>query len=128
MITNNFEIGLTDGGMVSITEPGTFGANARVPIPFFRPWTDTADLGDATARALGRPAAAWMWGWIPVEQRNGLKTLCPGKSARVFITTQKIKCGDEWETYEAVMLWPDDESQIGGPQFRIEFRDLVEVP
>ena len=123
---SNFEIGTTLVGMVDIVNAGTFGLDALVPVPFFRPWIATADLGNALSRAQGRPAASWLFPWIPVDQRDGLKALCPGKSVRLFITTQKVKCGDQWATYEAVMLWPDDESQIGGPDFVIEFRDLVE--
>ena len=124
-VANLFYIGTTSGNMVSVTDAATFGLDALVPIPLFRPWVATASLGNALARALGRPVAAWLWPWIPYDQRDGLKTYCTNKSARVFIQTQKVKCGDQWSVYEAVMLWPDDESQIGGPQFRIEFRDLV---
>jgi hypothetical protein len=123
---SDFEIGATLGGMVDIVNAGSFGLQAIVPVPFFRPWVATSDLGNGLARAQGRPTASWLFPWIPVDQRDGLKALCTGKSARVFITTQKVKCGDEFATYEAAMLWPDDESQIGGPDFVIEFRDLIE--
>lgn len=125
-VADLFYIGADAGSLIKVTEAATFGLDALVPIPLFKPWVATANLGNALARALGRPVATWLWPWIPYDQRNALKTYCTGKSARVFIQTQKVKCGDQWAIYEAVMLWPDDESQIGGPQFRIEFRDLVE--
>lgn len=118
------KIGTTLGGLVDLDDP-SFGSDIRLPIMFFKPWVATANLGNGMARALGRPVAAWSWYGIPYQQRDQLKTYCTGKSARVFIQTQEVKCGDQWAIYEAVMLWPDDESQIGSPEFRIEFRDLV---
>lgn len=97
------------------------------PKSTFKPWVSTVDLGNGTARALGRPSAVWQWGFMSTANRNSLRAYCTGKSARVYIRTRKNDSSDAYVTYSAVMLWPDDEDRFNRWRlnFSIEFRDLV---
>jgi len=97
------------------------------PKSTFKPWASTVDLGNGTARALGRPSAVWQWGFMSTANRNALRAYCTGKSARVYIRTRKNDSSDAYVTYSGVMLWPDDEERFANRRlnFAIEFRDLV---
>ena len=119
---SNFYIGLTLGGLVDVT---TLSADAEAPLGDFRRWTDTADLGNALSRALGRPIATWYWCFIPPSMRVALMTYCPGKSARVFIRTEDDPNLHTTAVYEAAMLWPDTDMLYNQDEFRLTFRDLV---
>lgn len=106
----------------------TFAFQGQPPVGFFQPWAGVADLGSGLARGLGRPTAQWFWGFILPAMKAQLRTYCPDKSARVFIKTLIDNATGTYATYEAAMLWPDDESQIGSPPFQIDFRDLILQP
>lgn len=103
------------------------GANYQPPRSTFQPWRATVDLGNGTSRALGRPSATWSWGIISRAQRDTLRTYCTGKSVRVYIHTRKNDSSDAYATYDAVMLWPDDELKQAGRRFpfEIQFRDMI---
>jgi len=134
-VTNNTTLTLVtappanfSGATFSITALSnveTLGLNA--PRSTFKPWVSTIDLGNATARALGRPLAAWLWGFVTQAQRNTLRAYCTGKSARVYICTRKNDTSDAYVTYDALMLWPDDEEKATGRRlnFTLQFRDLI---
>ncbi len=96
------------------------------PRSTFAPWAATVDLGNGTSRAMGRPSAAWYWGLLTQAGRNALRAYCTGKSARVYIATRKNDNSDAYTTYDAVMLWPDEEDRQASRRigFVIQFRDL----
>lgn len=135
-VTNNTSLTLVtappanfSGSTFSITALSnveTLGLNA--PRSTFKPWANSIDLGNATARAMGRPSTLWQWGFITQAQRTTLRAFCTGKSARVYICTRKNDNSDLYVTYDAVMLWPDDEDrQAAGRRlnFAVQFRDLI---
>jgi hypothetical protein len=62
--------------------------------------------------------------YIPVSQRAGLLAYCTGKSARVYIRTTNDPSNNTFATYQAAMLWPDDDN-LNNVDFVIQFRDLV---
>lgn len=105
----------------------SIGTNYQPPRSTFAPWVATVDLGNGLSRAMGRPLASWQWGVISLAQRNSLRAYCTGKSARVYIRTRKNDSSDAYVTYDAVMMWPDEETKQAGRRFpfTIEFRDLV---
>jgi hypothetical protein len=109
--------------MVDVT---TLSADAEAPIGDFRRWVTSADLGNALARAMGRPIATWYWCFIPPGLRIALRTYCSGKSARVFIRTEDDPSLSTSAVFEAAMIWPDNEGLYNQDEFRIVFRDLVE--
>lgn len=97
------------------------------PKSAFKPWVESKDLGNGTARGMGRPMATWQWGFISRSQRDTLKTFCLGKSARVFIVTRQNDSSDIYTNYDAVLLWPDEEDKTAGRRlnFALQFRDLI---
>ena len=99
----------------------------RPPKGTFKPYADTVNLGNGTARAMGRPVASWLWGFMSLTQRNTLRAYCTGKSARVYICTKVNDSSDSFVTYDAVMLWPDEEKKFAGRRtdFEVLFRDLI---
>lgn len=100
---------------------------ATAPRSVHRPWEEVRDTGDGLARGLGRPACTWNWGIISQTQRDALRNYCSGKSARVYIRTKSIDGADAMKTYQAAMMWADQEDRQTGRRvnFSIEFRDLV---
>jgi hypothetical protein len=107
----------------------TIGAavNLKAPHGIFKPAVDSINLGNGLARSIGRPVAAWSWGFLTQAQRNILRAFCTGKSARVYITTRVNDSSDVYVTYDAVMLWPDEEKKFATRRtdFILEFRDLI---
>lgn len=103
------------------------GANYQPPRSTFAPWASTVDLGNGMSRAMGRPRASWSWGFITLAQRNTLRAYCTGKSVRVYIHTRTNDTSDAYVTYDAVMIWPDEEIKQAGRRFpfEIQFRDLI---
>lgn len=112
---------------VTMTNVESMGTNYQPPRSTFAPWVTTVDLGNATARAMGRASATWTWGFISLAQRNTLRTYCTGKSARVYVRTRTNDNSDAYVTYDAVMLWPDEEPKQAGRRFPfvLQFRDLI---
>jgi hypothetical protein len=94
-----------------------------------KPWFQSSDLGDGTARGMGRPVTSWQFGFVTQAFRNALRAYCPGKSARLFVRSREIDNSDDFITYSGVMLWPDQEQRDSTrrTQFNIEFRDLVQL-
>lgn len=92
-----------------------------------KPWFAAFDLGDGTARGMGRPVTSWQFGFVTQAFRNALRAYCTGKSARVYVRSREIDNSDDFVTYFGVMLWPDTEQRNATrrTQFNIEFRDLV---
>lgn len=120
---SNFYIGLTSGSMSDVT---TLSADAVAPVADFRRWTDVAALGSGLARGCGTPIATWYWCFIPPLMRYALRNAyCSGKSARVYIRTEKDVIGTT-AVFEAAMWWPDNENARNPDDFVIEFRDLIE--
>jgi hypothetical protein len=108
-------------------------ALATAPKGDFFPWLEAVTLGSGMMRAAGRPWAKWLWSYgpndyIPRLMREALRVFCPApaKSSRVYIQT-KINENDIYQTFSAIMHWPDAEKREHGVRlgFEIEFRNLV---
>lgn len=99
-------------------------ADSVDPLGDYLRWVESKDLGNGLARAVGRPLATWLWKNIGVNQRTSLNAICTGKSVRVYICTLNDPSNNTFETYQASMLWPDDDDTYK-PDFVIRFRDLV---
>lgn len=121
---SNYSIGLSSGSLTDVT---TLSADAVAPIGDFMRWTTSDRLGNALERALGRPIATWYWCWIPPLLRIALRTFCSGKSARVYIRTEDDPSLSTSAVFEAAMIWPDNEDLYNQDEFRIVFRDLIEL-
>jgi hypothetical protein len=111
--------------ITAMTAVAALTADSFDPIGSFNRWVSTVALGNGLARSLGRPLATWLWKvFIPVAQRTALKVYCTGKSARVYICTVNDPSADTFATYQASMLWPDNDNQYD-VDFVLEFRDLI---
>lgn len=112
----------------------TLGDRPSPPKGDFFPWVEYKNLGNGLARGVGRPRANWLWSYGPNDfishaLRDALRGYCPApaKSARVFIRTKTNDSSDVFKTYQAAMLWTDQETRVAGRRlsFVIEMRDLV---
>lgn len=124
----SFNLAAFDFDVLVNVEALTTGATA--PRSLFKPWEESRDTGDGLARGLGRPACTWNWNVISRPERDALKIYCSGKSARVYIRTRTNNTSDQYITYQAAMMWPNDaEDRINGRRlnFTLEFRDLVQL-
>lgn len=112
----------------ALTTVDSFSTPANPPVSDFNRWQDTYTTGDALERAVGRPDCTWTWTNIESSTFGSLQSICPNKSARVYIRTiSDLRLGT-YRTYTAAMIWPDNEGQLGGNNnmpFSIKFRDLV---
>ena len=91
-------------------------------------WQEVRDTGDGLARGLGRPSTTWTWTNIGSTLFGALQSICSSKSVRVYVrTVNDVRLGT-YRTYEAALIWPDDEGKYGQNNtmaFRLEFRDMV---
>ena len=121
----NFEIGTTLEGMTNIE-------NLEVPLELPRseyvPYARIVNLGNGGKRGLGFPIATWIFPLLTVEQRDQLKTFCPGASNIVYIRTKLND--DTYADFSATMLWTDTEDRWYGVKrnYQIVFRNLVLIP
>lgn len=83
------------------------------------------NLGNGGTRGVGSPYHIWNVGLPTLDERNQLKTFCPGASAEVFIYT-KLNDGT-WVTFQCQMLWTTDEGWWYGDKktIAITFRNLI---
>jgi hypothetical protein len=121
----DFQIGTTYEGMTNIEELTT---PLELPKSEYQPYARVANLGSGGRRGVGFPVAAWTFPLLTVEQRDQLKTFCPGASAHVYIRTKLND--DTYADFEGTMLWHENEERWYGVKrnYRIEFRTLVPIP
>lgn len=126
MAIQQYMIGSTQVGMTnleSLTTP------VHPPKSSFVPYTTGYDLGDGSVRGSGWVAATWTWNVISQAERDQLRIFCTGASANVFIKTRCNDSNDAYKTYQAVMIWPQEEARDARRRtsFVIQFRALIEV-
>jgi len=73
--------------------------------------------------------AYWTFPLLSLDERNQLKSFCPGYSATVYIRTKKDD--DTYANFQCIMNWVDDDTSgrwFGErKEIIIEFVNLVEV-
>lgn len=125
--TFDYQIGLTSGSMVKLENIVISGSAVPVSYPksTFMPYSDEVDMVSGLVRGVGYPRASWIWGVITREERDALRTFCPGKSAWVYIRTKTMDTADSYHTYRAVMVWDTQQEQRDTQRrinLKIEFR------
>lgn len=106
----------------------SFSTPAEVPVSSPIRWVEVLNTGDGLARGMGRPSTAWTWPNIGSTLFGALQAICSSKSVRVYVRTiNDVRLGT-YRTYEAALIWPDDEGKYGQSNtmpFSLEFRDMV---
>ena len=100
------------------------------PKSTFMPYASEQKLISGLVRGVGYPTCTWIWSVITREQRDQLRTFCPGKSAAVFIKTKTMDSSDSYHTYSATMVWPTQEEERDTQRrvgLKITFQTLVLV-
>jgi len=124
-MTMGYKIGLTT------TMTALDALASPLPIPNFE-WQDAQDeiiLGNGQTRGIGSPLARWTFALSEnVAARNALKAFCPGRSAEVYIATQRND--GSFANYSVTMHWPLTENKENGWDMGlvIEFTNLVVIP
>lgn len=122
---SEFEIGLTQGGLVNLDILAT---PVVPPKWFYSSFVEAIPLGSGAVRGMGAPTATWRWGFIKKAQRDMLRTFCPGASAAVCIRTYTTESLDSAKEFSCDMFWPTDAEEVNAGRrldFTIEFRNLV---
>ncbi len=97
----------------------------RGTVPRGRFYEAAAFLDQADGHVAGQGAPYIIWGFDVLTQAmvNTLRTICPGYSASVYLTTRKPD--GTFATYQAVMVWPAqeqmDKRQMGGKYVGLQF-------
>jgi hypothetical protein len=123
--TFDYQIGLTSGSMLKLE-------NLATPVDYpkgdFMPYATEQVLVSGLVRGTGLPVDTWTWDVMTREQRDMMRTFCPGKSALVYIKTKTKDTADSYHIYQAVMVWPtskevrDAQRRTG---FAIAFQSMV---
>lgn len=80
------------------------------------------DRLDGQVAGIGSPLAVWQFSVLTQAMVTQLRTICPGYSANVYITTRKLD--GNFATYTAVMLWPGKQMEkrnFNGRYLGLEF-------
>lgn len=126
-----YQIGTTLGGMTdlqSLTTP------VDPPKTTFKPYSQYLPLGSGAVRGGGWATAEWRYNasgddYLTRAQRDQLKAFCTGASAEVYISTPVNDTADQFKTFRAIMIWPEEEVKdfTVRRDFVIRFQRLVEV-
>jgi hypothetical protein len=122
-----FMIGTTQTNMVNIE---TLTVPLPVPRAVFRDYSETITAASGRTFGRGYPYCQWVFSLLSSEQRQQLKTFCPGSSARVYIRT--LNNSDVYANYQAIMHWPEEEERdVSKRRDRLEltitFTHLVQI-
>lgn len=113
----------------TLTELSDFDPPIPEPNHEFSLYAETVTAGDRTEFGLGLPGAIWVLALLEdTETYAPFKSICPGASASVYISTPNDL--DEFTIYQATMVRPITRRPENGTwtvNLIIEFRDLVEV-
>lgn len=126
MAIAQYMIGTTQAGMANLEN---LASPVHPPKSAFIPYTSPFNLADGNIRGGGWATATWTWNIIQQAERDSLRVFCPGASANVYIHTRCNDSSDSYKTYQAVMIWPQEEAKDARRRvpFTIQFRALVEV-
>jgi hypothetical protein len=120
-----YAIGLSSGSMTLLSALST---PVDQPKGDYMPYSAEQVLVSGLVRGTGLPVDTWHWDVLPREQRDMLRTFCPGKSAQVYITTKTKDMTDSYHTFQAIMVWPTDK-EVRDVQrrtdFAIKFQSMV---
>ena len=116
MIHNDYAIGTTVGNLTLLWELNVwstpYGSPVTRPHWAFQNGAGVKDLDDGSQRIVGLPKAQWHWDVITDDERNALRTFCPGVSAQVYISTYNNDDVDNCHTYAAEMQWPIEKGEV----------------
>jgi hypothetical protein len=119
---------------VETISPGIFPPKSRI-----KPYAEYRDVGNGLRRGCGKPVGAWQWGYLSQQQRDALRNfipnadlLSPGVSIRSYVRTRYMENLDAYLTFEAVLIWPDEETRSAfqptkpsREEFVLGMRDMI---
>lgn len=128
----DYQIGVSSGSLMNLSALAVSGSTVEVSYPksTYMPYSSEQQLVSGLVRGVGYPVAVWIWGVITREERDALRSFCPGKSANVYIRTKTMDSADSYATFAAVMVWNtqeeerDTQRRIG---LKITFQTLIPV-
>lgn len=102
----------------------------EIPIPqaSYRAGSERITLASGKVRDFGFPQATWNFPMLTLAQRDYLRTFCEDTSATVYVRTSTDGDDLEYRTFQAVMVWPDEEDIRAELVFdlSIKFQFMVE--
>jgi hypothetical protein len=112
MPISGFGISLTS----TITNLESLSTPLSAPKAPFKPYVRSKMASSGMTIGQGLPVVQWTFVNLTPAQREQLRTFCPYSSAVVYITTMTNEkdtphsiAADSYQTFRAVMHWPDDE-------------------
>lgn len=130
--TLDYRIGVSSGSMMQLGALVVSGSTVEVSYPksTYTPYSSEQQLVSGLVRGVGYPVVTWIWGIITREERDALRSFCPGKSANVYIRTKTMDSSDSYGDFSAVMVWNTQEEERDTqrrPNFKITFQTLIPV-
>jgi hypothetical protein len=126
-----YKIGAT---LETMTDLAALTTQVMYPKTSFTPYSQALPLGSGAVRGGGWATAEWRYNtsgddYLPRDQRDQLRTYCTGASAEVYIETPVNDSADQFKTFRAIMIWPQEEVKDFGVrrEFVIRFQRLIEV-
>jgi len=122
MAQYEFKLGTGAGTMTLLSE-----LNIYAPAWEYSPHSVAQLGGDGLVKGGGWAVATWYWTFIKEAMYLTLREYCAGKSAVVYIRTQKTS--STWDDFQAKVEWPDIEQWHNGRvlDFELKFTDLEEI-
>ena len=82
-----------------------------IPIPqaTYRAGSERITLASGKVRDFGFPQASWNFPMLTLAQRDYLRSFCDDTSATVYVRTSTDAEDLDYRTFQAVMVWPDEE-------------------
>lgn len=102
----DFKIGTTLNDMVNIESLST---PLPVPRAIFIDYPELIVAASGRSYGRGYPSCKWIFSLLTSEQRQQLKSFCPGSSSVVYIRT--LTNDDTYANYQAIIHWPENEER-----------------
>jgi hypothetical protein len=126
MALSQISIGLTAGTLVNLYN---LTAPVRPPLVHYNPGTEIGENMNGLVEDLGSPQADLVWDYIPRIERDSLRIFCTGKSAIVYVYIPTTDNQDEYKTFRAIMVWPEEDRELilYRRDFSIHLKNMIEV-
>jgi hypothetical protein len=107
-MSDYFGIGLTADSITSLEDlPEPIMRDSAAIQWQYLPYQISKRMGDGSMDEYGPPSIIWVVQLMNYDERNSLKSFCPGASADVFIHSPKAD--KTWGDFACTIIWPDND-------------------
>lgn len=110
------------GTSYPITNVESFGTPLNPPRSRYYEAGQFTDRLNGQVAGVGYPRAVWQFDILTQAMVDALRTICPGYSANVYLTTRILD--GTFDTFTGIMIWPSrqmDSRNFNGRYLGLEF-------